>query len=64
MNCFAPNCARTIWGWIYIKCGFTSKNEAGVELKIVSAEGFTSMGCGCNCGCTLLHTGNVSSIYE
>jgi hypothetical protein len=21
-------------------------------------------GCGCNCGCTLLHIGNVSSIYE
>ena len=21
-------------------------------------------GCGCKCGCTLLHTGNVSSIYE
>ena len=20
--------------------------------------------CGCNCGCTLLHIGNVSSIYE
>ena len=25
---------------------------------------FIRKGCGCNCGCTLLHIGNVSSIWE
>src|SRR5215472_11895321 len=44
--------------------GSLQKTTAGVELEIVSAEGFTSKGCGCNCGCTLLYTSNVSSIYE
>jgi asparagine synthase (glutamine-hydrolysing) len=48
-----------------------SVREAGYKVVItgegsdeILGGGLQNAGCGCKCGCTLLHIGNVSSIYE
>jgi hypothetical protein len=41
------------------------EQECGIEISRTFALKVSGLPrCGCNCGCTLHHIGNVSSIYE